>query len=192
MNDWLPTLDVGSRSARPVEEIIARALAMNALINIAFEAPVPVIAEWITRHGVEGALSDSERTILDKKTEQLTEQEKTDLHWYLESLWALMWVGGVVDELDFDDGVPDTMAALCPDLQKGEDGAKFAGFRMRSYEEIFEKLDLFYRLHWYARNGALTGTPTPPVDQSVIMERRKALEWVLDRGSDWDDVELST
>lgn len=190
--DWLPHLDVERRGLRSKEEIIARALAMNALINIAFSAPVHVIADWIERHGVGWTLTDVEREILKKSQQTLEEQERINLHWYLESLWALMWVGGVVDELAFDDGVPDTMVTLVPNLQKNEDGAKFSRFRIRPDTEVFRKLDLYFRLHWYARDGSLTGTPTPPVQLSVVLERRRALEWALDREHDWDHVEMST
>lgn len=190
--DWLPHLAVDSRAARPLEEVVARALAMNALINIAFKAPVKVIADWIARHGVEAALSDSERAILTKTQEELTPQELINLRWYLESLWALMWVGGLADDLPIDRCVPDDMVTMVPNLKKNEDGSKFGRFQLRSYDQMFRKLDLYFRLHWYARNGALTRTPTPPVDHGVVVERRKALEWVLDRDHDWDHVNLNT
>lgn len=188
--DWLPHLE--PRQLRTVEEIRDRALVMNALINLSFKAPVHLIADWVRRNGVEHALTDDERVILTTTQQQLTGQQLINLRWYLESLWALMWVGGVVDELDFRNAVPDSMASLCPDLQANEDGSKFAQFELRSYEEVFRELDLHFRLHWYARNGQLTKTPTPPVNTSVILERRKALEWVLDPSHAWDNVNLNT
>ncbi|MGV3620475.1 MAG: DUF4272 domain-containing protein [Archangium sp.] len=188
--DWLPVLDVDVRKLRSVDEVRDRALVMNALINLAFQAPVHIIAGWIRENGVEHALTEHERVLLTKT--QLGEQDLINFHWYLESLWSLMWAGGLIDRMDFTEGVPDSMASLCPNLQRGEDGSKFAGFKLRPYEEIFRELDLHYRLHWYARNGLLTKTPTPPVEHSVILERRKALEWVLDPSHAWDDVRLDT
>lgn len=165
---------------------------MNALINIAFNAPVHVMADWIQRHGVDWALSPTEKEILRQTQDSLAEQDRINLHWYLESLWALMWAGSLVHALPFDEHVPDSMVTLVPNLQKNEDGSRFGAFTMRSHDEIFRTLDLYFRLHWYARNGALTGTPTPPVNLSVVVERRKALEWLLDLEHDWDHVNLDT
>lgn len=188
--DWLPILDVDARKLRTVDEVRDRALVMNALINLAFEAPVHVIAGWIRENRVEHALTDAERALLAK--EELAEQEMINLHWYLESLWSLMWAGGLVDRMDFTDGVPDTMASLCPDLQRGDDGSKFSRFKLRPFDELFRELDLHYRLHWYARDGLINNTPTPPIEHSVILERRKALEWLLNPSLAWDDVSLDT
>lgn len=81
---------------------------------------------------------------------------------------------------------------LVPNLQRNEDGSKFSRFKLRSHESVFRMLDLYFRFHWYARNGMLNGTPTPPVEHSVIIERRTALEWVLDRRNAWDEVSLNT
>jgi hypothetical protein len=53
-------------------------------------------------------------------------------------------------------------------------------------------LDLYFRLHWWTRDGQLNGYETGDVRLDIIMERRKALEWVLDDSCDWDNVELST
>jgi hypothetical protein len=190
--DWLPFIECKPSHMRTVAQVRDRALVMNALINLAFEAPVDVVAEWIERHGLEKSLSKREQTILTKTQKKLSKQEKLDLHWYLESLWALMWAGSLVAKHDLTNGVPDSMVKLCPNLQKNEDGSKFQKLKLRPYEKLYAELDLAYRWHWYARNGQLTGKPTPPVELSVIMERRKALEWILDKKADWDDIELST
>jgi hypothetical protein len=53
-------------------------------------------------------------------------------------------------------------------------------------------LDLYYRLHWWTRNSQLTGKDTSVVRLDIIMERRKALEWIMDPTCDWDNVEMST
>ena len=45
---------------------------------------------------------------------------------------------------------------------------------------------------WWTRDAGLKGEATGDVSEDVVMEQRKALEWIMDRKSDWDDVELST
>jgi hypothetical protein len=189
--DWLPPLEPSD--PRGADEIIGRALVMNALFNIYLKAPIPVIKKWIVENGVEGHLSDWERGILAKSNDQLSEQELTNLGWCVEGLWALMWVGSLIDELDFCKPVEDDMATLVPDLQQNEAGSKFSEkMRIRPHWELFWMLDLYYRVHWYARDGQINGYSTGNVSVGIAMERRKALEWVMDSSSDWDDIDLST
>ena len=51
------------------------------------------------------------------------EQEKVDLSWYLESLWTLVWAGGLIPDLPIPEPVGDGLASLLPNLQAGETGA---------------------------------------------------------------------
>jgi hypothetical protein len=53
-------------------------------------------------------------------------------------------------------------------------------------------LDLYYRAHWFIVDGYVNGYETGDFDGGVIVERRKALEWVLDDTLDWDDIPLDT
>jgi hypothetical protein len=190
--DWLPFLD---RNAKPRElnAVVRRALILNALLQIYFKAPVAVIKDWITRNGLADDLSESEREILQKEDDALTEQEQTNLYWYVEALWTLVWAGQLIDSLPFDEGVGSVLAMLCPALQRNEDGSKLTKtMQLRSREELFRMLDLYYRLHWWTRNSQLTGKDTGVVRPDIIMERRKALEWLMDLSCDWDNVEMST
>lgn len=189
--EWLPILERGQM--RSQEEVIARALIMNALLNIHFKAPIPIIKNWIEAQGLTLHLSEAEKILLEKRNEDLTPQEEIDLYWYIESLWALMWAGSLIADLPFNQPVPDTMASLCPDLQRNEDGAKFTRqMFLRSPSEVFEMLDLYYRVHWYAEDGRINGYSTGDIDLDIVMERRKALEWIMDTCSDWDDMSLNT
>lgn len=189
--DWLPLIE--RKNIRPAEEIVGRALILNAMLNIHFKAPVHVIEDWITRTNLTQHLTERERELLTKDNEELTENEIVDLYWYIEALWALMWVGSLIKDMPFDRPVEDSMALLAPNLQANDDGSKFSKkMRIKTYDEIFKMLDLYFRLHWYARNGQLSGYSTDPVSLDVVMERRKSLEWVLSPGDGWDDVVLDT
>ncbi|MCL1993102.1 MAG: DUF4272 domain-containing protein [Spirochaetes bacterium] len=190
--DWLPVMERGG-AARSNEELINRALILNALVNIYFQAPIHIIKDWIDAHNLTESLSESEKELLDKENEDLTEQEKTNIYWFIEALWALMWAGSLIDDLPIDNPVEDRMAKLCPNLEKGEGDSKFRGkMKVRPKDEIFKKLDLYFRAHWYTRNGLLNNYPTGKMDDGVILERRKALEWLIDSTLDWDDVPLNT
>jgi len=191
VNPWLPPLDVGR--PRPVDEVVGRALVMNALVNVYFNAPTPVIRQWIEANGVERQLTPRERVLLASTNAELGEQEKLDLFWSMEALWALLWAGSLADDLAWDRRLPNHMASLLPNLKLNEDGSTLGRrMRLRPHAELLAMLDLYYRLHWYAEDGRLNGYPTPGVDWSVVMERRRALEWVLDPETGWDEVDLST
>jgi hypothetical protein len=190
--DWLPSPDPDAPQ-RDVGAVARRALVLNAMLQIAFKAPIPIIKRWISDNGLEADLVESERSILRKHNAELTDQEQANLFWYIEALWALAWAGGLIDELPFDKPVGNHLASLCPDLQRGEEGSKFVQrMRLRSHTELFRMLDLYYRLHWWTRSAELEGQPTGNVSGDIIMERRKAMEWVLNAQDDWDNVEMST
>jgi hypothetical protein len=88
----------------------------------------------------------------------------------------------------------ENLASLVPNIKQNEDGHKFhATFALRPFPELFQMLDLYFRAHWYARDGQLNGYATGVFDPDIIMERRKALEWIADRNlEDWDEAPDST
>jgi hypothetical protein len=190
--DWLPFLNEDHKP-RELDAVVRRALILNAMLQIYFKAPIAVIKDWITVNGLADDLSASEREILDKEDDDLTEQERINLYWYIEGLWTLVWAGQLIDELPFDEGVGNDLASLCPALQRNEDGSKLSKkMRLRSREELYRMHDLYFRLHWWTRNSQLTGKDTGAVRLDIIMERRKALAWLMDPDCDWDNVEMST
>lgn len=190
--DWLPWLD--REHPRDSSDVAGRALILNAMIQIHFGAPTAVIARWIASNGLTSALSKRERSILERSERELAQQEVADLYWSIEALWALVWCGSLIPELAIETGVGNNLAALLPNLQINEPASGFrARFALRPFPEIYRKLDLYYRGHWYARDGQLNRYDTGKFNLDIIMERRKALEWVSDRTiEDWDDTPLHT
>ena len=190
--DWLPVIERGEM--RSAAEVADRALALHAMIEIAFGAPTEVIAAWIRGNNLEASLSRQEQGMLARRREQLSEEELSSLGWSMEALWALVWAGGLIEALRVDRPVGDNLAALLPNLQRNEDASSFRSrFALRPAEEIHAMLDLYYRAHWYARDGRLNGYPTGAFDLDRIMERRRALEWLSDRTlADWADTPEDT
>lgn len=185
----LPPLD--RPFARDPVEVIGRALVMSALIQIWYKAPIPVVSDWIIYNKVDSYVTAAEENLLLKKNSELTRKETADLFWYTEGLWALMWVGGLLDEMRFDGPVDHAMSILAPNLQDRDSSSLFLSMQVKSHPEIFKMLDLYYRLHWFARHGQIHGYSTEPIQVDIVMERRRALEWVLQPGKAWDEVDLS-
>jgi hypothetical protein len=189
--DWLPVYEI--TEMRSDNEIISRSLIMNAMINIAFNAPIVHIKNYIDDNQLTEHLSEVEKYILTQTQETISEQDKINLHWYLESLWALIWVMNKFDDLDFPYPIPDNMINYCPNLQQDEGPEKFTkNITMRSFEEIYRMRDVYYRAMWSCRHYQLNGEPHENFNMSIIMERRRALTWCLDKTSDWDDIPQNT
>jgi hypothetical protein len=189
--EWLPYLS--RQQSRSQDELISRALIINALINIAFQAPIPIIKSWIEINHLTANLTLAEQSLLQKQNENLSEREISNLGWSIEALWALMWAGNLISDLAIDKPVSDRMVELVPNLEKNEDGAKFLEkMRLRPDEELYQMLDLYFRIHWYTEDGRINGYSTGNISSDIVMERRKALEWLMDSSSEWDDIRLST
>lgn len=187
---WLPYLD--RTEPRASSEVAERALVLHAMLQIHFGAPIDVIASWIRANQLGPSLSRHERSLLTN--ESLTEQETINLYWYIEALWAMVWAGQLTEDLAIDQHVVGNLATLLPNLQVNEDDSGFRRrFLLRPFEEIHSMLDLYYRAHWYARDGQLNNYSTEPFNLDVIMERRRALEWISDcKLADWEDTPDST
>jgi hypothetical protein len=164
------------------------------MVEVHFGAPTPVIWKWIRENDLAPALSRRDRSILDRPEADLTKQERIDLYWYLEALWALVWAGQLIPDLPIEKPVGDNLASLVPSIKQNEGGQEFrATFTLRPFPELFQMLDLYFRAHWYARDGQLNGYATGVFNLDIIMERRKALEWIADRTlEDWDEAPDST
>ena len=81
------------KDMRSQKEFGDRALILDAFLHIHFNAPTDMVAEWISKHDLEGALTEPEKAILNKSNADLSEEEKVRVFWYIESLWALLWAG---------------------------------------------------------------------------------------------------
>lgn len=190
VNDWLPILE--RPTLKNIEEIKGRMSVMSALINIAFKAPTYIIKEWIKKNNLVKFLSNSEKKILEKENVDLTDFEISSLRWYLESLWAFLWLTKMIDKLDAETHVGDNLALLVPNLQKGENNQKIENIKeIRSEIEIYTMLDYYFRLHWYCVDERRLGKQAK-LNEGQIYERRKSLEWAHNIENDWDNVEMGT
>ncbi len=175
------------------KDIARRCLILAALLQLNFEAPNEFIENWLKENKLIQYLTPNELHILATMHSDLTEQEQTDLYWTIEAIWTLAWVGGKHSNLTFNTSVEDTLSGMLPSFQNNESSAEFIkGFNSRPAKEIFIKLDQFYRVHWYARNNNLSENDDPIANIDLIMERRKALEWVCNRNEEWDEISLDT
>lgn len=190
--DWLPSIGPEEIALRESKEIAARALVLNILVHISFGAPIAVASRWLQENDVLSVLTESEKNLLLAKSEP-KEKMKNQLRWNIESLWSAAWVGSFADDLTPVQDISDSLASWFPDLRTNEPAEGFlAKFNLRGKEQLYQKLDLFYRAHWHARNSQLSGKDSSPFHLGVVQQRRHFLEWALHAETEWDDVDLST
>lgn len=72
--DWLPYIEETTPRSR--DEIVSRSLVLNAMLQISFGAPIPIIREWMERQKLDEDLSERERSILKKSNTALTDEKK--------------------------------------------------------------------------------------------------------------------
>lgn len=187
INTNLPLLETDDElRVVPPGDVARRFLVVSQVIGVGFNAPRSQLVEYLHLHGLWEDVSANERRMLT--CSEPTEQDRIDASWLTEAAQALVWCLGRRE----DDPWSPCDDDLVEEVPRPDDVAAFvASARLRHRAEIVATADLYYRLHWAIRNARLYGTK-PPASESIVRERRRALDWVLGTESDWDEVPLDT
>ena len=190
----LPVLDeaefVRRRSVASVRE---RARALFDVLAVVEGASIAEAETSLSSSGLDRWLSRREcEYFAARRRGDEAARDRVRLSWRSEATLALGWALCLSDELPLvgaRGASPETFAPLF-------DEESTPAVRLRPGREIIARLDLFYCAHWAVVQHQLTGHFEPwPADlvPGAIVERRHALEWILDADcGDWDDVDLST
>lgn len=185
----LPIIEL--QTPRDLEEIKGRMAVMNALVNISFDAPTFMIEEWVEAFNLSPFLSEWEYEVLQTENEDLEELDYNSLRWYLEGIWAFLWAVDLISTLDESNWCGNNMISLLPNLEKAENNSKIKKIKsLRATEEIYQMLDYYTLLHYYCTYESQQGRD-PKVNEGLVYERRKALEWLMNKELDWDEVNLN-
>ena len=186
INLGLPLLDE-TLSIRLEDDIAKRALALHAVVASSYGFPSQKSLEWLQQEGLLTALSNREKKFLQRKENGLSFQLQA------ECLWVFAWLFNRIETLDFTRPCEDNLVALYPDLLTEQSSSEWRrGNKLRAQEEILQANDLAYCLHWSLNESVINKRKHPSrIKPVVIVERRRALEWVLGQDN-WDDVALDT
>jgi hypothetical protein len=190
INSNLPIIDY--QGVRSSDEIIKRVTIMAGMVYIAHQAPTSVIKGWIKEQGLYQYVTDFEKGVLEKNEKKVTSKEILKIKWYVESMWALVWVLGINNNFEAYKPVGDNLIQMVPDVKKKQDFTTLqSNILIRNEKVIYEQVDLYYRLHWYCVDTRLKGLEQSKSDEGTIMERRKALDWVVTPDTKWDEIDLN-
>ncbi|MBE2318906.1 DUF4272 domain-containing protein [Solirubrobacter sp. CPCC 204708] len=173
---------------RPLEDVVARAQALHGVLDIIHGAPLDAAYAMVAAVGADRWISDAERAYLARVADGVPDVEaEYELSWRAESLYALLWTLGLAADLPLTRELE-----LRPDAFRAVDaltGPAPPGLALRAPEEIAAKLDVLYCAHWAARERVPEQWPED-LEPEAIRERRRALEWLLLTGVEWDAVRL--
>ena len=138
------------------------------------------------RYGALDLLTPKEQKIISGNN--VSEAEAINAAWKYESIWALLWALGVVEELSFPNQICDCDLVMGT-MERFKNLDDFmANTTLRPMEEILQALDLHYRYHWAAVNARVNGSDPAGIDEGIVMERRAGLEWLCCKGEENDNL----
>lgn len=120
------------------------------------------------------------------------QQSLIDFSWRYESVHVLLWAMGTRDTLC----APNEVCPVSEDMKliKMAGPARFVAVaKRRPPQEILDAADYYYRLHWAAVELRIKDNKSPLLDEGVIRERHRALNWLIGHlNQEWDDVTTDT
>lgn len=197
----LPFIDYSLKKIRSKEEVCRRIVILYSLKALSlYPEDMLSIKSFLKSGGYIDFMSSKEITIFKQK--KITYTQEIEFSWYKESLYVLLWYSNIIEdnELNFptNEVILDKkyLDILPPECDFGFFKAKIS---LREYVCLIEELYFYYYLNWIVKKDQLSflqklfiGNDKKKLNKSVIIERRKALEWIVDSGLDWDDISLDT
>ncbi len=191
------------RQIRPTIEIAQRLNAIKALtlwLMIPEEnLETDKILNFIDKNELKNFMNEEEKEILN--TSRDDEQARNSIGWKFENAWSLAWYFGykepeISGKMMSGEQMQDILQAFsCPLDEDVKNWIKDK--QTLSESELLEKEDLFYCLHNAVRSAQLGRETVPngfdPMGNGgVIHERRHSLTWMLSKGINWEETDLST
>ena len=144
--------------------------------------------ELLVKYGVYDYLFDDERAVLNKN---FNEPLCDTIGWRYQSTIALLWFLGLVENIDnatLTDNIENEICKTFDKIMSYETLEDLvAQAKPKSVEELSDMFVLYRCYHWNFMTAYLSGKPVKTLFYDVVLERRRALEWVLySNGEDWN------
>lgn len=200
VTEWLPLIESEGDAKIPAPEEIAGRAAALLIVSVYSECLLQekmspnqareFVAPIIEGYGAERFFSPKERAYLDNDSS--TEQARIQFIWQYEPLLVMLWALGYEAELFYPDRICDVPALARTMREHDTIDALLRGAKPRSADALLSAADLIFRLDWACVDARIHGLPAPAgMDGGVVMERHKALNWLV-TGEEWDLVDTST
>lgn len=175
---------------RTAAEIVERLIATLMCALKAESRDQAFTLQCVEKYAAHDLFSPEERAYIDEEEPAASQDAK--FGWRYECVHVFLWALGHLEAMQ----PPDTIAEVASDVRiirtLGREGLATQA-RPRSSSELLDENDLYYRLHWATVDARLKGEDCDHADEEIVMERHRALNWLiryLDQA--WDDVTTDT
>ncbi|WP_196888581.1 DUF4272 domain-containing protein [Aureivirga sp. CE67] len=191
------------RELRPAVEIAKRLNAIKALILWLMipeeQLESAKILNFVEKNGLRDFMDEGEKAILNNS--RTDEDARNAIGWKFENAWPLAWYFGYKKPSITGEMMPGEqmqeilMDFTCPlDADINE---WIKEYEILPEEDLMQMTDLFYCLHNAVRSAQMGRQTVPngfdPMGNGgVIHERRHSLTWMVSKGTNWEDTDLST
>ena len=200
VNEGLPCVEDSSEvKLKNLDEICKRAIACLFSIQVAcdinqnndYKESVNFFKKIMQKFEVENSLNSKDKRIFDGS---YSAQDSIDMDWAYESYWVLVWALGFVDDIKDGGELCDCLQSIqlvinCENYEDFKSKCK-----LRDVEEILDMLDLYFRYHWALVDNKFINSETKigDLNYSLVVERRRAFEWLVSDKEDWYEISLDT
>lgn len=181
---------------KSLDEMCKRAIASLIVIQIAcdinngnYESSKEFFMPMLEKYNVLDCLNSKEKRIIDGT---YSKQDAIDIDWEYEAYWALIWYLGLVDDISDASKLCDCPTAISF-IRSSNSLEEFKNkCNLRSIKELLDMQDLYYRYHWAINEKKVNPNANiGNINASNVIERRRALEWILSGKEDWYEIELN-
>ena len=197
--DMLPVVESSEQvNLKSLDEIAKRCVASLLAIQLGcdinsdndYNDSKEYFSKMLKDFGVEDSLLPKEKKLFDGNYDK---QDAIDVVWTYEAYWSLCWALGLVDDIEDASSICDIDKAISF-VSKSKNLEDFKSkCKVRDIEEILDMLDLYYRYHWAVTEHQLNpDTKIGNLNDDIVVERRRGLEWLFLDMNDWFDIPLNT
>lgn len=194
----LPCVESSNKvKLKDIDQICKRAISSFLVIQLAcdinngqYEESKKIISKLLEKFNVVDCVNKKEKKLLNGTYEM---QDVIDIDWEYETYWSLIWALGLVDDISDASNVCDCDFAI----KLFNESNSYEDFKnkceLRDVNAILDMLDLYYRYHWACVEKRVNQeTSIGNLNPSIVVERRRGLEWLISKTQDWYDISLDT
>lgn len=189
-NQNIPYLDLSEFQDNDM--IARRLIILYALNGLANNADPELLKNWLIQENLWKDVNENEKTHFDGHN--FSTEEENELSWRQESLNLLCWAGGIIDNLELpykECDLESVFLNIPPEISANN---FVKNFSVRKSVDIWSQTDLHYCIHAALRHPEIweENTSLDKLRYEIVLERRQALEWMVDKSKSWDDISLDT
>lgn len=179
------------------EDIAKRFITNIISIQVAYELDakkqdidesIKIFNDLLVKYNAIDNLNYLEKSMFDKTA---SKEDIYNLTWQYECLDVLIWALKLKENLSFPSGQCDVNYLVdtiiyCKNFNEFIDKCD-----ARDIEEILDELDLEYRYNWATVENKIDNSVNiGELSHEVVIERRRALEWLVSKELDWNNIEI--